>query len=328
MPKENSRLMLVTGGAGFIGSHIVEDLVQGGNRVRVLDNFSTGKMENLEGLGGGTLKPQEDFEVIYGDIRDYRAVEKAAAGADAIFHQAALGSVPRSIEDPITTQNVNADGTLNIFAAARNHGVPRVVYASSSSVYGDSETLPKREGTEGKPLSPYALTKKTNEEYGRLFKQLYGLETVGLRYFNVYGPRQDPEGPYAAVIPRFVSALLSGKQPIIYGTGRQSRDFTFVKDVVLANMLALDAPSHLCGIAYNIGRGDRTTVLDLLTVLQEVLGMRLEARFEPPRPGDVMHSSADTSNARKMLKFSATSDLRTGLEHSLEWYRTHVSISE
>lgn len=324
MPKENGRLMLVTGGAGFIGSHIVEGLVKRGDQVRVLDNFSTGKMENLESLDSGNLIPGRDFEVIYGDIRDSRAVEKASEGVQGIFHQAALGSVPRSIEDPITTQNVNADGTLNVFAAARSRGIARVVYASSSSVYGDSETLPKREGTEGRPLSPYALTKKVNEEFGRLFKDLYGLETVGLRYFNVYGPRQDPEGPYAAVIPRFFSALLSDTQPVIYGTGRQSRDFTYVGDVLEANLLAMDAPSTSCGAAYNIGRGDRTTLLDLLKAIQGLLEKDLEPRFEPPRPGDVMHSSADTSSARKMLKFSAAHDLRAGLAQSTEWYRANL----
>ena len=324
MPEQGGKLMLVTGGAGFIGSHIVEGLVMRGYQVRVLDNFSTGKMENLERLGERTLMPGKDFEVIYGDIRDVRAVEKASEGVYGIFHQAALGSVPRSIEDPITTQNVNADGTLNVFTAARNRGVARVVYASSSSVYGDSETLPKREGTEGRPLSPYALTKRVNEEFGRLFKQLYGLETVGLRYFNVYGPRQDPEGPYAAVIPRFIAALLADTQPVVYGTGRQSRDFTYVGDVVEANMMAMEGPSSACGMAFNVGRGDRTTLLDLLHVIQELLKREIEPRYEPARPGDVMHSSADTSSARKMLKFSATHDLRSGLGSSLEWYRENL----
>ncbi len=324
MPKKNGRLMLVTGGAGFIGSHIVEALVLRGDQVRVLDNFSTGKMGNLEGLGNGSLVPGRDFEVIYGDIRNYRDVEKATSGVEGIFHEAALGSVPRSIEDPVTTQNVNADGTLNVFTAARNRGARRVVYASSSSVYGDSETLPKREGSEGRPLSPYALTKKVNEEFGRLFWDLYSLENVGLRYFNVYGPRQDPEGPYAAVIPRFFSALLSGGRPVIYGTGKQSRDFTYVKDVVEANILAMEASSDASGAAFNVGRGDRTTVIDLLNVIEELLAIKLEPRFEAARPGDVKHSSADTSNARKVLRFTAPSDLRTGLKDSLEWYRANI----
>jgi nucleoside-diphosphate-sugar epimerase len=281
-------------------------------------------MENLEGLGNGSLVPGSDFQVIYGDIRNYRDVEKAVSGVDGIFHEAALGSVPRSIEDPLTTQNVNADGTLNVFTAARNRSVPRVVYASSSSVYGDSETLPKREGTEGKSLSPYALTKKVNEEFGRLFWDLYSLETIGLRYFNVYGPRQDPEGPYAAVIPRFVSGLLSGNRPVIYGTGRQSRDFTYVRDTVEANILAMDASLDASGAAFNVGSGERTTVLDLLNVIQDLLAVKLEPRFEPARPGDVKHSSADTSSARKVLRFSAARDLRTGLGESLEWYRANL----
>ncbi|MDQ7784928.1 MAG: SDR family oxidoreductase [Desulfomonilaceae bacterium] len=324
MPKKRGRFMLVTGGAGFIGSHIVEALVLRGDRVRVLDNFSTGKMGNLEALGNGSLVPGTDFEVMYGDIRNYRDVEKAVSGVEGIFHEAALGSVPRSIEDPLTTQFVNADGTLNVFTAARNAGIRRVVYASSSSVYGDSEALPKREGGEGKPLSPYALTKKVNEEFAGLFWDLYGLETIGLRYFNVYGPRQDPEGEYAAVIPRFFSALLSGKRPIIYGTGKQSRDFTYVRDVAEANILAMDAAPDACGAAFNIGRGDRTTVLDLLDVIQDLLDIRTEPLFESARPGDVKHSSADTSSARKMLKFSATSDLKTGLGESLEWYRANL----
>ncbi|MFH1113399.1 MAG: SDR family oxidoreductase [Pseudomonadota bacterium] len=324
MAKKAARLMLVTGGAGFIGSHIVEALVSRGDRVRVLDNFSTGKMGNLDGLGNGSLVPGSDFEVLYGDIRNYKDVEKAVSGVEGIFHEAALGSVPRSIEDPITTQNVNADGTLNVFTAARNGGVRRVVYASSSAVYGDSETLPKREGGEGKPLSPYALTKKVNEEFGRLFWELYRIENIGLRYFNVYGPRQDPEGPYAAVIPRFVSALLAGHRPVIYGTGRQSRDFTFVGDVVNANLLAMDASSDACGSAYNVGRGDRTTLLDLLGAIHELLGGSIDPSFEEARPGDVKHSSADTSNARKALKFTAGSDLRTGLGLSLEWYRANL----
>lgn len=324
MPNKSGRLMLVTGGAGFIGSHIVEALVTRGDQVRVLDNFSTGKMDNLEGLGNGSLEPGRDFQVIYGDIRDYRDVEKAASGADGIFHEAALGSVPRSIEDPVTTQNVNADGTLNVFTAARNRAVPRVVYASSSSVYGDTATLPKREGCEGKPLSPYALTKRVNEEFGRLFRELYGLETVGLRYFNVYGPRQDPEGPYAAVIPRFVSALLAGERPVIYGDGSQSRDFTYVEDTVEANLLAMDASSEACGSAFNVGSGDRTTVIDLLNVIQDLLAVNIEPCFEPARPGDVKHSTADTSRARNVLKFSATRDLKTGLGESLEWYRANL----
>ncbi len=322
--KNSGKLTLVTGGAGFIGSHIVAGLLDRGDAVRVFDNLSTGKRENLENLCNGRWKVHRDFEFIEGDIRDTAALDKSVAGVDAILHQAALGSVPRSVKDPATTQCVNADGTLNVFWASCKNQVSRVVYASSSAVYGDSQILPKREGTEGFPLSPYALTKRNNEEYGRLFKDLYDFETIGLRYFNVYGPRQDPQSQYAAVIPRFISALLSGNQPVIYGSGRQSRDFTYVKDVVKANLLALEAPPAVCGEAYNIGRGDRADLLTLLDTLQSLLGTSIEAKFDPPRPGDVMHSSADTSRASEKLGFNAAYDLRSGLEQSIEWYKNNL----
>jgi UDP-N-acetylglucosamine/UDP-N-acetylgalactosamine 4-epimerase len=228
------------------------------------------------------------------------------------------------VADPITTQHVNADGTLNVFLAARAHKVSRVVYASSSSVYGDSQRLPKKEGEEGFPLSPYALTKQVNESYARLFHDLYGLQTIGLRYFNVYGPRQDPESEYAAVIPRFIMALLSARKPIIYGTGEQSRDFTYVKDVVEANLLALEAPADASGMAYNIGRGDKVSLLELLHTLQEILSVDLQPHHDPPRQGDVMYSSADTTHARQRLGFTAQRDLRTGLAESIEWYRQNL----
>jgi nucleoside-diphosphate-sugar epimerase len=320
----SQRLILVTGGAGFIGSHLVEGLLEKGEAVRVLDDLSTGKQGNLMGLGNGRWNVHHDFEFVLGDIRDRKIVKTAMDGVDAVFHQAALGSVPRSVVDPVTTQQVNADGTLNIFQAARENGVSRVVYASSSSVYGNSELLPKREGEEGLPLSPYALTKQVNEEYGRLFKGLYDFETIGLRYFNVYGPRQDPESEYAAVIPRFVTALLRQNAPVIYGKGLQSRDFTFVKDVVRANILALDAPAYACGRSFNVGCGTQATLLELLSALQDLLGTRIEPRFETPRMGDVMHSSADTSLAEKMLGFKAQFDLRPGLAESIAWYRENL----
>ncbi|AFM23939.1 SDR family oxidoreductase [Desulfomonile tiedjei] len=318
------RLILVTGGAGFIGSHLVEGLLERGEAVRVLDNLSTGKQENLMGLGNGRWNAHRDFEFILGDIRDRKIVQTAMNGVDAVFHQAALGSVPRSVTDPVTTQEVNADGTLNILQSARDAGVSRVVYASSSSVYGNSELLPKREGEEGLTLSPYALTKRVNEEYGRLFMGLYAFETIGLRYFNVYGPRQDPESEYAAVIPRFVTALLKKSEPIIYGTGLQSRDFTFVKDVVRANILALEAPPFACGRSFNIGCGTQATLLELLSALQDLLGTNIEPRFESPRAGDVMHSSADTGLSEKMLGFKAEFDLRLGLAQSIAWYRENL----
>ncbi len=320
----SSKRVLVTGGAGFIGSHLVEGLLQLGHEVRVLDNFSTGKRDNLIGLGNGKWGPGKDFELIEGDIRDPKTVTQATAGMHAVFHQAALGSVPRSVAEPVTTHQVNADGTLNVLLAVRDSHAQRVVYASSSSVYGDSQRLPKREGEEGLPLSPYALTKQINERYGSLFLQLYGLETIGLRYFNVYGPRQDPESEYAAVIPRFISALLEGRAPVVYGTGQQSRDFTYVKDVVAANLCALEAPAGACGSAYNIGRGDKVSLLALLQTIQDILNTKIEPRFEPPRRGDVMHSSADVTLAKGVLGFEAKHDLRNGLEQSINWYRKNL----
>lgn len=324
MNQKTGKRMLVTGGAGFIGSHLVEHLLQRGHEVRVLDNFSTGKPENLENLDGGRLKPGSDFEVINGDIRDLEVVKKAMSGVVGVFHQAALGSVPRSVEDPLTTQKVNADGTLNVFVAARQQGVSRAVYASSSSVYGDNEMLPKVEGCEGFPLSPYALTKRVNEDFGRLFKDLYDYETVGLRYFNVYGPRQDPDSQYAAVIPCFVAALLSGAQPTVYGSGLQTRDFTFVRDVTEANILAMEAGPEACGKAFNIGRGDRYSLLDLLDALKHLLGMQIEPVHEASRAGDVMHSSADVTLAAKVLGFAPAFDLREGLAMSIKWYRENL----
>ncbi len=325
MARFDKKIFVVTGGAGFIGSHLIEELLSSGARVRTIDNFSTGKEENIEALTEMFGDRSRNLEVVRGDIRDLDLVKSVTEGVDGIFHQAALGSVPRSVVDPITTQNVNADGSLNIFWAAHVNKTPRVVYASSSSVYGDSEILPKKEGNEGLPLSPYALTKKINEDHARLFFSLYGLETVGLRYFNVYGPRQDPESEYAAVIPRFVTRLLRGSAPTIYGSGLQSRDFTFVKDVVQANLLSMTAPSPNCGRAYNIGRGDQVNLLDLLNVLQELLGTSIDPVHENPRAGDVMHSSADASDARRCLGFSADCDLRDGLAMSIDWYKENLS---
>ena len=321
MPSSTHKKFLVTGGAGFIGSHLVEQLLLDGHEVGVLDNFATGKKENLEHLGDGRFVPGRDFHVVEGDIRDFETVVSATIGLDGIFHQAALGSVPRSVADPLTTQNVNADGTLNVFWAAHRNNVKRVVFASSSSVYGSSEELPKKEGREGIPLSPYALTKKINEDHSRLFKNLYDLNTVGLRYFNVYGPRQDPTSEYAAVIPRFVTRLLSGAAPIIYGTGLQSRDFTFVKDVVRANLQAMEASSDVCGASYNIGKGDQVQLLQLLENLKNLLGANIEPLFEPVRPGDVMHSSADVSLADEKFGFRAEWDLESGLQASIEYYK-------
>ncbi|MFA6222109.1 MAG: NAD-dependent epimerase/dehydratase family protein [Desulfomonilaceae bacterium] len=326
MPSSILKKFLVTGGAGFIGSHLVEGLLEKGHNVKVLDNFATGKKENLNQLGNGRYVPGRDFEVIEGDIRDFQTVLSATTGVDGVFHQAALGSVPRSVADPLTTQNVNANGTLNVFWASHKNHVSRVVFASSSSVYGSSEALPKKEGVEGQPLSPYALTKKINEEHGKLFTSLYGLDTMGLRYFNVYGPRQDPDSEYAAVIPRFVTRLLSGVSPIIYGTGLQSRDFTFVKDVVMANVAAMEAPSGVCGASYNIGRGDQINLLELLDNLKRLLSADIEPVFEPARQGDVMHSSADVALAKEKLGFQAECELPKGLEAGIEYYRKMSGI--
>jgi UDP-N-acetylglucosamine/UDP-N-acetylgalactosamine 4-epimerase len=326
MPSSILKKFLITGGAGFIGSHLVEDLLEKGHNVKVLDNFATGKRENLNQLGNGRFVPGRDFEVIEGDIRDFQTVLSATTGVDGVFHQAALGSVPRSVADPLTTQDVNANGTLNVLWASCKNQVSRVVFASSSSVYGSSEALPKKEGSEGEPLSPYALTKKINEEHGKLFTNLYNLDTVGLRYFNVYGPRQDPDSEYAAVIPRFVTRLLSGDSPIVYGTGLQSRDFTFVKDVVTANIAAMEAPSGVCGASYNIGRGDQINLLELLNNLKRLLRVDIEPVFEPSRPGDVMHSSADVSLAKEKLGFQAECELPKGLEVGIEYYRKMSGI--
>ncbi|MFH0960893.1 MAG: NAD-dependent epimerase/dehydratase family protein, partial [Pseudomonadota bacterium] len=318
MPSSTHKKFLVTGGAGFIGSHLVEQLLLDGHEVRVLDNFATGKRENLEQLGDGRFHPGRDFQFIEGDIRDFETLVSATTNLDGIFHQAALGSVPRSVADPLTTQDVNANGTLNVFWAAHKNNVERVVFASSSSVYGSSEELPKKEGHEGTPLSPYALTKKINEEHGKLFKNLYDLNTIGLRYFNVYGPRQDPTSDYAAVIPRFVTRLLSGEAPIVYGTGLQSRDFTFVKDVVRANLLAMEASSKACGESYNIGKGDQVSLLQLLDNLKSLLDADTEPIFAPVRSGDVMHSSADVTLAETRLGFRTEWDLGRGLQASIE----------
>jgi len=307
--------VLVTGGAGFIGSHLVDALVERGAQVRVLDDLSTGRRENLAGV-------LDRIELLEGDIRDAETCRRAADGVRVVLHQAALGSVPRSMEDPATTIAVNVSGTANVFAAARDASVARVVYASSSSVYGDSAALPKREGEEGRPLSPYALSKAMDEELAEVFGAAFGLELVGLRYFNVYGPRQDPAGPYAAVVPRFFAACRAGEAPVIHGAGEQSRDFTYVADAVAANLAAAAAPAEACGRAYNVAGGRRTTIREIAAEIRHLTQERAGPCPEPvhtePRPGDVRHSLADLGAARDALGYEPRVPLAEGLRRTLE----------
>ena len=298
---------LVTGGAGFIGSNIAEALLEMGENVRILDNFSTGRRENLAKLEG---KP--GFSLAEGDLRNYAEVLKAAEGVDYILHQGALPSVPRSVADPVTSNEVNITGTLHVLQAARQTGVKRVVYASSSSVYGNNPTLPKVETMPISPLSPYALTKYSGERYCQIFYQIYGLETVCLRYFNVFGPRQDPGSPYSAVIPKFIRLMKQGIRPTIYGDGLQSRDFTYVENNIRANLLACTA-EKAPGNVYNIACGSRYTLLDLSNALNELLGTRLDPIFEENRQGDVKHSLAGIEAAREDLGFEVSVGFMEGL---------------
>jgi nucleoside-diphosphate-sugar epimerase len=315
------RMVLVTGGAGFIGSHLVDALLEQGAVVRAMDNFSTGRRENLAHCS-------DRIEFVAGDIRDRDTCHSACRGVTFVFHLAALGSVPRSMKDPATTIEVNVSGTANIFAAARDNGARRVVYASSSSVYGDSERLSKKEGEEGLPLSPYALSKIMDEQLADIFALAFGLESIGLRYFNVYGPRQDPEGPYAAVIPRFFRAYLAGETPVIYGDGLQSRDFTYVDDAVRANLLAAAAPSEACARAYNVGGGRRTTVRELARSVRETVGSGPEPLSAPPRAGDVLHSLADLGRVREAIGYQPQWDLSRGLARSHGYYAAIASTTD
>jgi UDP-glucose 4-epimerase len=304
---------LVTGGAGFIGSHIAEALVRRGERVRIFDNLSSGRRANLAAIAG-------DVELLEGDLRDPAAVRRAAEGAEVIIHQGALPSVQRSIEDPRTTNAVNVDGTLSVLSAAQAAGARRVVVASSSSVYGDTPTLPKVETMPLDPRSPYAVSKAATEQYALAWAASFGLPAIALRYFNVYGPRQDPNSDYAAVIPRFATRMLRGEAPLIFGDGLQSRDFTYVADVVQANLLAADAPADLSG-AFNIAVGDRHTLLDLVGALNELIGVRLTPEHAPARAGEVRHSQAGVEKARAQLGFQPRHSLRDGLEHTVAFYR-------
>ncbi|MEX0641507.1 MAG: SDR family oxidoreductase [Pirellulales bacterium] len=308
------RTFLVTGGAGFIGSHLVEALVARGDRVRVLDNFSTGSRENLKPFAGRV-------EVFEGEITDPRTASAAVAGVDCVFHEAALASVPRSVEHPLETHAACVTGTLVLLDTARRAGVRRVVYAASSSAYGDQPTSSKRETDVPSPLSPYAAAKLAGENYCRAFASSYGLETVALRYFNVFGPRQDPESPYSAVIPRFITALVAGRQPVIYGDGHQSRDFTYVGNVVEGNLLAADA-AGVAGEVINVASGRTTSLLELIAVLNKLLGTNVQPVHEPPRVGDVRDSLADITKARNLLGYDPQVDLETGLRRSIDFYRT------
>lgn len=313
---DRDSLFLVTGGAGFIGSNLCEALLKKGCRVRCLDNFSTGKRENIS-----SFLEYAGFELMEGDIRDFDTCLKACDGADYVLHQAAWGSVPRSIELPLLYEEINIKGTLNMLEAARLSRVKKFVYASSSSVYGDEENLPKREGREGRALSPYALTKRANEEYARLYTSLYGLDTYGLRYFNVFGRRQDPQGPYAAVIPRFIRQLLAGERPVIFGDGRQSRDFTYIENVIEANLRACLAGKEAAGEAYNIACGGRVYLVDLYKLLCRMLKKDIEPLFAHGRPGDIRHSYADISKAKSYLGYNPQWSFEKGMEEALNWYR-------
>lgn len=304
---------LVTGGAGFIGSHIVEYLLKhNAAKVVVLDNLLTGQKSNVD-----LFKSHPNYEFINGDICNIDDCKRACEGIDFVLHQAALGSVPRSIENPIATNKINVDGFLNVIVAARDAKVKRFVYASSSSVYGDHPGLPKKEENVGKPLSPYAVTKATDESYARVFAQAYNMEIIGLRYFNIFGPRQDPNGPYAAVIPLFISLLKNGEAPVINGDGKQTRDFTFVANAVQANIKALftHQPDAL-GKVYNVAVGENFTLLDLTNYLNDVLGTNIKPKHRDDRPGDIRNSLADISLAKKFLDYNPTVRFKEGLAHT------------
>jgi UDP-glucose 4-epimerase len=304
---------LVTGGAGFIGSHLAEALVNRGHEVVILDDLSTGKMENMVSF-------IDRLEFVKGSITDLATVRQCCEGTTAVFHQAALASVPRSVNNPVASNEVNITGTLNVLWAAREAQVSRVIYATSSSVYGETEVLPKHEGLPPQPQSPYAVTKLVGELYCTVFRQIYGLSTIGLRYFNVFGPRQDPDSQYAAVIPIFITKLLAGESPVIHGDGQQSRDFTYVQNVVEANLSAAEGPDA-GGRSVNVACGDRVTILELFAKLRDLIGSDLEPEHSDPRPGDVRHSQADIALAAELLHYKPTVDMETGLAETVAWYR-------
>ena len=315
---ENS-LFLVTGGAGFIGSNLCEAILKLGCRVRCLDDLSTGKQENVE-----LFLDHPNYSFLKGDVKDLNTCMAACEGVDYVLHQAAWGSVPRSIEMPLFYCANNVTGTLNMLEAARQKGVKKFVYASSSSVYGDEPVLPKREGKEGNLLSPYAVSKRCDEEWAKQYTRHYGLDTYGLRYFNVFGRRQDPNGAYAAVIPRFLRQLLHGERPTIHGDGRQSRDFTYVENVIEANLKACLAPHEAAGEAYNVAYGGREYLLDIYYGLTKALGVEIEPIFGPQRPGDIKHSNADISKARRLLGYDPDWSFDRGIREAIAWYKENL----
>ena len=316
----NDSLFLVTGGAGFIGSNLCEAILNMGNKVRCLDDMSTGKQENVD-----MLSKNAQYEFIKGDVKDLNACLKACEGVDYVLHQAAWGSVPRSIEMPLFYCANNIQGTLNMMEASRQKKVKKFVYASSSSVYGDEAQLPKREGKEGNLLSPYALTKRCVEEWAKQYTLHYGLDTYGLRYFNVFGRRQDPHGVYAAVIPKFIKQLMNNEQPVIYGDGKQSRDFTYIDNVIEANLKACLAPHEVAGQVFNIAYGSREYLIDVLHILAKTLNKNIEPLFSSERNGDIKHSIADISKAQKLLGYCPEYDFEKGLRESIEWYKENLS---
>lgn len=315
---ENS-LFLVTGGAGFIGSNLCEAILSMGYQVRCLDDLSTGKKKHVD-----MFLDELDYEFMEGDIKDIEICKKACKGVDYVLHQAAWGSVPRSIEMPLFYANNNIIGTVNMLEAARLSGVKKFVYASSSSVYGDEPNLPKKEGREGNLLSPYALTKRADEEFARMYTKFYGLETYGMRYFNVFGRRQDPDGAYAAVIPKFLKLLLQGEVPTINGDGKQSRDFTYIDNVIEANLKACLAPKEAAGEAFNIAYGGREYLIDIYYGLTEALGIHVEPNFGPERAGDIRHSNADISKAKELLGYDPDYSFEQGIRLAIDWYRENL----
>lgn len=317
---EKNTKFLVTGGAGFIGSNLCQAILELGYEVRCLDDLSTGKQANVD-----LFLSNPRYTFIKGDIKDFDVCMKATEGIDFVLNQAAWGSVPRSIEMPLFYCANNIQGTLNMLEASRQNGVKKFVYASSSSVYGDEPNLPKTEGREGNLLSPYALTKNCNEQWAKQYTLHYGLETYGLRYFNVFGRRQDPDGAYAAVIPKFIKMLLNDQQPTINGDGKQSRDFTYIENVIEANLKACLAPSEAAGEAFNIAYGGREYLIDIYYALTKALGKNIEPIFGPDRKGDIKHSNADISKARKLLGYAPDYDFETGLNEAIEWYKENLT---